>query len=1377
MVTENRAEFVIALDGDDGGIRAIFNAFKNTVKSGAAELEKTTSDIQLFRGLKANLDTAAASVTATTAALAKLRDQAKATQDAGENIGKDLSTNLRDAERAAASATKEFDKQQAAISRMSKSLTSAGVDIKSLASEEIRLSTAAKQAAEAEQNRAAASTLGIKLSKDVTAEIQKQVQAFNTLRTSGAASSQDLANAQKALAINTAKATESLKTGSTLARDFGSTVTTSLAGAAAQFLGLATVIATVASAFKSALTASLDFSDSVAKIGTVTNLSKDQLAQLGDGVRQVALAVGVDLKQSLDATFELLRSGVSQDNVLSVLKTSAEAAKAAFVDVGVGAKAANVLLDSFGADAADLPALFDKIAVGSHNGGASLKEFADNAGGLLNVARSTGQSFDSVLATLSVLVNKSGDATKSFTDLTKILATLGTSSARENLRALGITSTDVVEIFSQLGAQGKSLNEVLGLELSSGGAKAAAAIATLTNNSGELPDKFAKISGSAGQVSKDLAGLFDTPTARAARFNAELEETKLSIGNLFGGGSRVAQLATAFLHQFNQIGASFDNATIAAKQTDASFLSVASAFLTMDPAAEVAAAALSNVTVATDAAAKSAAAVNVILNATRAGLAEFGKSLLEGIKATQDALSRDLADIQTRADAQVAALDRSKAAESATATATLAIQLKAAQDKFALIQTSEQKITDATNAAIAARAKAQRAAGADDQKQTNETNAIKLAAVSQTLAAYQSLYSSLIALAQTAAARIQTFELARVDIARQVETELRNIRLESLSGLDQYIARNAEVDRLISEGRKKATQGDVEGAKQFFQQAIEQAKGLSEVVDASGVKVISSTQAQADKITALKKVQDASNQAFGDQAAAAKAGADATIAEANRVGAKVTDLQGQLDALKATLAAGVSLKVTTDEASIAKALATLDELTKPRTVTITVQTVGQDGKPAPNFVGPPSPFRSGGIVRGRRGAGPVVRGFARGGAVFNRPSWLKVPGTGSGDTVPAALQAGSYVVRKSASRYYGDGIMGALARGAGVRRFAAGGVVTKDDISDWARKQFGWDPFPLTKPAAGGGGGGSPVSAPAIDPKKGFKSGDSFQSKDPPISFDTRPIPAELITAVNVISYAKEMLQAVGQTNPMLGSLLPEILNGIKAVENNPLDEKALTALLQSAETIGSNPYIFDMWGLTAGHQSARKPEWFVDWLELHGLLTGATGGGSVSIDESSVAKRMFERAISAIGAPPRSPIAGTKPGQTAIRNPFARFAGGGDVDTVPAMLTPGEWVIRKPAVNRYGSRFMHAVNSMAIPPGILARMMAPPMPVSRYETGGAVGSASGSTTAVPLQSSGPGAGATATININANAGDLLSETNVRRFIVPVIRDVLKASG
>jgi hypothetical protein len=145
---------------------------------------------------------------------------------------------------------------------------------------------------------------------------------------------------------------------------------------------------------------------------------------------------------------------VPADNAIEVLRASAIAAKASFTDVGTGAKAANLLLDAFGVTIDQLPTALDKIVKSGHDGGLTLKEFADSAGPLLNVAKAAGIGFDDLVATLTVLADKEGNAGQATTDLTKIIQKLDTSEARQKLRALGIEGDTLVEHLHAAGAEG-----------------------------------------------------------------------------------------------------------------------------------------------------------------------------------------------------------------------------------------------------------------------------------------------------------------------------------------------------------------------------------------------------------------------------------------------------------------------------------------------------------------------------------------------------------------------------------------------------------------------------------------------------------------------------------------------------------------------------------------------------------------------------------------------------------------------------------------------------------------------------------------------------------------------------------------------------------
>lgn len=1345
------ARFVIELDADGTSLESVLSAFKTRFKSDVSELQKTANQLELFGNLQQQADKARDAVLATRERVVQLgQDIAKALGGGGQ-VGDDLAKQMKTAEKAAADASKEYDRQATKLDSLRASLTKAGVSVGSVSTEQARLAAEIRVATAAQTEQDAKQALGLKTLKEVAPEINRLHAAYNTLASSGTTSVKDLALAQQRLKESVADLRGQVTTLPPAAKSMGASLVDAFKSPLVHALGLTAVIGEVISVLREANAEAKHFAQTTAEIGTITDLSDEKLAGLAEQARSVAREVGVGVNEAIKGLFDLIRSGVPPDNAIEVLKTAAEASKAALADLGSGVKAANLLIESFGASADDLPLLFDKIIAGTKAGGIGLKDFADSAGPLLSVAKAAGISFDDLLATLDVLTDKEGSASQATADLTKIIAKLDTAEAREKLRQLGIEGTTLVSIFTQIGAKGLSLPQILDLGVAS--TKSAAGIAQLTQNADQLLPALTRVQTAAGTTATALERLQKTSKERSERFHAELEDAQITLGDLLGTGSRLAVLGSDILSGFNRIGGAFRLASDGAIDANKSFAENLATLLNTGQAAKAAEAGLGGAGAALHKAGEDAAFAAQTIAKANENIADFSKKLVEDVQAIQAASSRDIADIQARAAEEIAALSKRKDATLDTAAATLEIETNLAAQRLTIIVKTEAQVTEAINRAATAREAVARRNGDDERKIAGDSAAARIAALGPVLAQYQAHYAALLEQSQGFASKLEANERERLTFNEGIERQLFDIRVSNLSVFDQYVAKAQEADRLIAAAREAGVKGDIEGAKRFTDEAIALAGQLGTVTDKNGNLVVTRLQAQADKTRLLTSAADGYNASLELQAQSAKDGSDATQRAIAEVVPKLQDLQTRVDALKATVAEGLNYKVTLDEGSIRTAQNTLDTLSAPRETTLTVHVV-QDG----NLTGGGNTPTPPGLNRGG-----LVKGFARGGPVG------KVAGTGNRDTVPALLRAGSYVVRKAASSFYGDGLMSRVVRG-----YASGGLVTPAEIKKYAENRWGFDPFSTAPIAANGFGPTNTASrffdpgnitgrtdkggttAPETDPRFGFRSGDTFQDAFTRrvISLDTRPIPEALITAANVVAYARDMLNFAGQLggNSLLGTLGESINSGIAAVERNPNDSTAITGLLQAAQTIGSNTYLFSMWGKTAGSPAAaqRQPEWFLDWLEDRGLVGpgGApTGGGGLPAGSplatrtlspnvsNDFIRRFFTKALPAAGPPPLAlQLAGLK-GRSApgFARPFA--AGGASSDTVPAMLTPGEFVVRKSAVDHFGPDFLDAINQMRVSPGALRSMLSPRAPIARFATGGPVGVTAGATI-LPAQGS-----------------------------------------
>jgi hypothetical protein len=221
--------------------------------------------------------------------------------------------------------------------------------------------------------------------------------------------------------------------------------------------------------------------------------------------------------------------------------------------------------------------------------------------------------------------------------------------------------------------------------------------------------------------------------------------------------------------------------------------------------------------------------------------------------------------------------------------------------------------------------------------------------------------------------------------------------------------------------------------------------------------------------------------------------------------------------------------------------------------------------------------------------------------------------------VPALLQAGSFVVRKSASRLYGDAIMGALAR------FAIGGIAQ------------------------------AILSPQSSILQRLFGSGEGLGD----ISAASGPY-AETLAQLQDL---KEKTLGIPRTTP------PFVGLGDWA-----------GAILQAFQLF-SEP-----------HRQTIKD-----------LLDSSYKGWLDGIEQA----RRYHVPITMDGT------------LMSLMQVYAKGGGAGG-DTVPALLTPGEWVIPKPAVQRLGSRFLEALNNARIAPSFFANFAAFP-PTPRFAMGGAV--------------------------------------------------------
>lgn len=614
------------------------------------------------------------------------------------------------------------------------------------------------------------------------------------------------------------------------------------------------------------------------------------------------------------------------------------------------------------------------------------------------------------------------------------------------------------------------------------------------------------------------------------------------------------------------------------------------------------------------------------------------KALTATIKANYD---QRLADLSANLQQQLALIDASGSNETVKEAAKTAAIVAAHNERMAAIKTYQAEILKLIDDEKQARLAASKSSGETEKQINLEAMNAKRATLADILKAYQAHFADLAGQYNAHLAHVRQIEQAKRDAVAGVEATLRDMARETMTERQAYSDKQKEVEELQSATRKALAEGDYAHAQEYANKSIALAKSMANEVKDGDQVVIDKRTAVGEATRQVKESLDLMKQAYDGQGESAKKEAEATKSAMAETKSGVDSLKIAIGELDSALAGQHALTVKHNVDEVKAAINSLNGQNTSSTHTIIVKKV--EAHSAGGLVGI-SHFAMGGPVLPT--LSQRVQRFATGGPVFKRQNWLKVPGSGNGDTVPAQLDAGSFVVKKAASAYYGDGIMGRIA--AGVQKFATGGIVSEgaDDNDELTE---------INKLMAELGG----IMAEMNAHGRAYSIGSGFDSS----STDYR-----------------KTLGKFGIKSPLKASDLPKMKEALDYWRNYYANMKNYESMVSPGGTSRGSALSNDVFG-------------------ARGFSTGGPSGS----------------------------------------------------DTVPAWLTPEEFVVKPAAAKKYGFGFLDDLNNMRIPKSALAGIGAPP--VARFATGGPVGRSA------PLTSSPSSDSRTVTIRFAAPSGSAVSGT------------------
>lgn len=304
--------------------------------------------------------------------------------------------------------------------------------------------------------------------------------------------------------------------------------------------------------------------------------------------------------------------------------------------------------------------------------------------------------------------------------------------------------------------------------------------------------------------------------------------------------------------------------------------------------------------------------------------------------------------IQSGLDAQLAAIQRSSEAQKAALEASNASQAQAIAKGTEILTTSltqqtqlRQQATTQTVALIEQESRARLDAAAREGatqaerranvlRVENEILAAKKSTLQEALTAYISHINALNAEANRHLAEIKQIEEQKRQLHQSTSDRIRELQRSAMTEVQAYQDKQTQIQELQTKARTALQQGEFDKAKEFAKQAFELASQTAQAVKQGDQEVVTQKQAVQRAIDAIRASEELTVQALDGEKKAHKAAADAAIEARGGIEGALQKTQSQIEAITAQLEDGLKLSIDIDQDRLQKGLVELDKLITER---------------------------------------------------------------------------------------------------------------------------------------------------------------------------------------------------------------------------------------------------------------------------------------------------------------------------------------------------------------------------------------------------------------------------------------------------------------
>ncbi|MCO6057300.1 phage tail tape measure protein [Pseudomonas sp. MOB-449] len=433
----------------------------------------------------------------------------------------------------------------AQLEGMRTQLRAAGIDTRNLSAEQSRLRAELAQKvpniALQDAVARARDSLGVRPFAEVNQEVVNLQRNFALLKSSGRLTQTELIQAQ----VRMLEQTRALEEQTNGWRTSLANVKNEIIAGAAAFGGFALL-------GRKAFVEFAKFSQQMAGIESITDLTGEQVENLSEKVRQLSRDMGKDATDSAAALREILGSGVEAGSGLDVLGLASKAAVAGMTDTKTAASVGISIINAYGESVEHLDARYDQLFLTIRDGRVEFDQLAAGLGQLLPIAASAGVGFDEVGAALARMTVQG------------ITAPIAITSLRSAITQLASPAPEAAKAMDELGIRWNGLrgtlqqiaDKKLGFEVMRQiipDTEGRTAVLALTNQIAAFNDQVERMDEAAGSTQRAYDIMKDTPEHQVERFKSAVGDLQKALGEALAAGLPLVNLLEDMLNAFNEL--------------------------------------------------------------------------------------------------------------------------------------------------------------------------------------------------------------------------------------------------------------------------------------------------------------------------------------------------------------------------------------------------------------------------------------------------------------------------------------------------------------------------------------------------------------------------------------------------------------------------------------------------------------------------------------------------------------------------------------------------------------------------------------------------------------------------------------------------------